>query len=192
MARQAIVSALTVIGALLLAPSALAGTGPCPDQAPNENPFVDWDDAGNYFLAPGGDFDSGPSWALEGGAQLAPGLGPDGWGSSLAIPPSGSATSPPICVAPGYTHGRMFGQATEKPGRDRARVTVDVLYGARESSERLRLQEDWDATRSFDFAERAFELDPETQTGEIRLRLTADGPGTAVLDGVYIDPKMRH
>jgi hypothetical protein len=56
----------------------------------------------------------------------------------------------------------------------------------------VKLRDDWDATRRFDFDEDAFGLDPETGTGEIRLRLTADGPGTAVLDGVYIDPKMRH
>lgn len=159
-----------------------------------ENPFLGWGDPGNYFLAPGGDFENGAEgWALSGGATLESGSSPEGWGTSLNLPKDATALSPPICVADGYTHGRMFGQALGDNRRPKAQVEVEVLYSSGKAvSDDVRVQANWDATRSFSFDEAEYVLDPVTGTDTIQLLLTGDGATDALLDQVYIDPTHRH
>jgi hypothetical protein len=50
----------------------------------------------------------------------------------------------------------------------------------------------WDPTETFPLGSERFELDPETGLGEIRLRFTTVGPASALVDGVYIDPRARN
>jgi hypothetical protein len=178
---------LVVVAALAFAPAALADD--CPGQSPLQHPFAAWGDDGDYFLAPGGDFDASSSWTLANGASVDAGLSPSG--KSLVLPPGASALSPAICVADGYTHARMMGSAI---GAAAARVDVDVIYkGPVEDREmRVRMPDAWDPTRQFMLGQRDFVLDPTTGLGRIQLRFTSSASGTAVLDDVYVDPTARH
>jgi hypothetical protein len=189
--KKAIVCALVVLGTLLVAPYAQASA--CPGEPPSSQPFLSYGDDNLYFLAPAGSFDAGaPGWALDGGATVA--SAPSGVpGPSLVLPSGASATSPPICVARGYTHARMFGQAVVGPGPDRAKLQVDILYGTSEyRSLALALDADWEPTRQFSLGQGNFDLDPVTGTGQIQLRFSALGPATGVVDDVYIDPHARN
>lgn len=188
MLRRGIVAVLVVVGALALAPAALADD--CPGQPPMEHPFAAWGDDGDYFLAPGGNFESSSSWTLADGASVEAGLSPRDSNDSLVLPPGASALSPAICVADGYRHARMMGTAV---GSEQTRVRVEVLYGTVDDrSLGVRVYGSWDATRQFLLGQRDFALDPTTGLGQIQLRFTSDGPGTAVLDDVYVDPTARH
>lgn len=177
----------------LIANSA-AALGDCPGEAQRDDRFLDWGDRGSYFLAPGGDFDiAGPRWTLRGGAALQSGYSPVASGVSLTLPRGATALSPPICVAEGYTHGRMFGQAEVTDRRPRADAEVGVLFSSGEvDRSEIRMRSGWDATRTFRFDEREYRLDPITHTDTIRLLFTGKGPARAILDGVYIDPMHRH
>lgn len=196
--KFAIAAAICLLSALAAATSAQASASSCPGEAPHELRFGDWGDDGDYFLAPGGDFES-PSggWTLERGAAEVADASPDDWGVSLSIPPAGSATSPPICVADGYRHGRMFGQSIGIPRNLGTLMRVDVLdadTGARIARipGLLALDRSWDPTSIFLLGAGNFLLDPVSGLGEIRLRFTTLGPATALIDGVYIDPSARN
>jgi hypothetical protein len=89
-------------------------------------PFVPWADVASYELSPGGDFEQ-PSWALNGGAQRAPGSEPHAatgkvgnW--SLTLPAGSSARSPLTCVDAQYPTVRFFIAGTGS-------VAVSVVYG---------------------------------------------------------------
>jgi hypothetical protein len=90
-------------------------------------PFMPWADVARYELSPGGDFEQ-PSWALNGGAQRAPGSEPYAatgkvgtW--SLTLPAGSSAQSPPSCVDPRYPTVRFFIAGTGS-------VAVSLVYGS--------------------------------------------------------------
>ena len=194
--RIAIAAALGLLVVMLSA--APASAADCPGEAPREQPFLEWGDDGSYFLAPGGDFDSSASgWTLQRGASVVADASPDGWGASLSLPAGGSATSPPICVAPGYTHGRMFGQATGALRGLGSLIRVDVLEADTNARvgrlpSLLGVDRRWDATRRFGLDEDDFDLDPQTGLGAVRVKLTTLGPATSLIDGVYIDPRARN
>ena len=194
--RTALTLTLCLLTALLAAASAQAAD--CPGEAQHEHRFAEWGDDGDYFLAPGGDFEAADhGWNLQRGAAPLAGASPDGWGLSLSLPPAGAATSPEICVAAGYEHARMFGQAVGALRRLGGVVKVDVLDA--ETNIRLTrwpsllgVDRDWDATSRFLLGEDAFGLDPLTGLGAVRVRFTGLGPATALVDGVYIDPSARN
>lgn len=75
-------------------------------------PFAPWLDYADYELVPGGDFESS-TWALAGGAELAPGSEPYAvtgtlGSSSLSLPAGSSAQSPPTCVTATSPSIRFF------------------------------------------------------------------------------------
>jgi len=131
-ATVAFVIALAV-AAGLLAGSSRAGrytaTGASCAWPPLTQPFLPWADPGQYFLAPGGNFEGGLSgWTLSGGAKVVSGnesyyVGSASDSKSLALPTtSSSVTTPTICVtalsptfrlfilnngANGYTDGQL-------------------------------------------------------------------------------------
>jgi hypothetical protein len=80
-------------------------------------PFARFGDNSNYVLVPGGSFENGTSgWQLN-GASVVSGNEPyyvhgskDKY--SLKIPAGGSATTPPMCFAPGDWHLRFFAQSS--------------------------------------------------------------------------------
>lgn len=191
-----LLATLTVVGAFSLVPLAQASPPPfgsCPGEPPSSQPFLSYDgDNNNYFLAPGGDFESdAPGWTLSDGASLV--TGPAGTGDSLSLAPGASALSPPICVSRAHVSARLYGQAFEGPRRDRARIDIDVFgpSGLITADKNVRVEDAWEPTREFRLGATLFDLDPITLTTQIQMRFTADGPATAVLDDLYIDPSAR-
>lgn len=185
--RKSVV-ALVVLGTLALAPGA-AQASSCPNEPPSSQVFIDFGDQDNYFLTPGGDFESTPDWALYNGASVTS----DGDNSSLALPAGAVAVSPPICVGDGYPHGRMFGAAVG--GRQKARLDVGVVYNGSWGfdSTTLKLRgSDLAPTSRFLLDETAFGLDPISGTSSVRLVLVSSGPSTAVVDDINIDPRARN
>lgn len=78
-------------------------------------PFLPWADLGRYFLAPGGDFESGAGgWTLTGNARVVSGnesyyVGSSSDSHSLSLPDtSSSATTPTMCVTAQSPDFRLF------------------------------------------------------------------------------------
>ena len=193
--RTALVAIACLLTALIASSPAQAAT--CAGEGAHSQRFAEWGDNGDYFLAPGGDFATGaPAWSLQRGATTVADAAPDDFGTALSLPPGAAATSPPICVAPGYTHGRMFGQATGPLRVLGSLVKVDVLEADGSSGPArlalMRLDGSWDPSARFLLGEDDFDLVPATGLGEVRLRFTSVGPATALLDDVYIDPSARN
>jgi hypothetical protein len=192
--KKALVAALALVGVLFIVPAAQASplSGSCPGEPVSSQPFLGYGDDDFYFLAPAGDFESGaPGWSLAGGASLVD--SPAGTGVSLSLPPGASATSPEICVTRRHVSARLYGEAFDGPRRDRSRINVDVagLGGLLTADRNIRVGEEWEPTRQFRLGANLFSLDPITGTTQIRMVFTADGPATAVLDDLYVDPRAR-
>lgn len=193
--KKALVAAFAVAG-LVAGPSAAQAApldGTCPDQPPLSQPFLAFGDDDSYFLAPSGDFEAGaPGWTLDGGAALVD--SPAGTGTALSLPPGATAISPPVCVTRNHVSARLFGQAFDGPRRDRARISVDVAgaTGVITADKNIRVLDTWVPTRQFRLGASFFDLDPVSGTTEIRMRFVTDGPATAVLDGLWVDPKARN
>src|SRR6185369_3136951 len=84
-------------------------------------PFVQWGDWNNYFLATGGSFEGANSWSLSGGARVVAGNEPFYLNSrsdshSLVLPPGSSATTPAMCLAALSPHMRLLGLASDGSG----------------------------------------------------------------------------
>jgi hypothetical protein len=93
-------------------------------------------DKSNYVLVPGGSFESGaPGWTLGRGAAVVSGNEPwkvhgRGDSHSLYIPSGSSATTPPMCFAPGDWHMRFFAASSSKSLSSlQVRVRVKSLLG---------------------------------------------------------------
>jgi hypothetical protein len=188
--------AVCVIAGLVAGPAAAQARileGTCPDEPPSSQPFLAWGDDDSYFPAPSGDFENGAAgWTLAGGAALV--ASPAGTGTALSLPPGTTAISPPICVTRNHVSARLFGQAVNGPRRDAARISVDIAgpTGLVTADRNIRVDDTWDPTRQFRLGASFFDLDPTTLTTEIRMRFVTDGPATAVLDDLWIDPKARN
>jgi hypothetical protein len=101
-ARLAAAGAVLTAAALaILAP---AGATPASCGARDvSQPFLRWLDPGRYFLLPGGDFESGPTWSMGRGARIVSGNEPFYVHSasdtrSLLVPAGTWARSPSTCV----------------------------------------------------------------------------------------------
>jgi hypothetical protein len=95
-------------------------------------PFARWGDTNNYVLVPGGSFESGAGgWKLAGGATVVRGnesfyVHSSADRYSLYLPSGSTATSPPMCFAPGDWHFRFFSAGS---GTVRVKVVVKSLLG---------------------------------------------------------------
>ena len=96
------------------------------------SPLAGLGDQRQYFVAPGGDFESGSTvgWQFTGGAQIAGGNEPfgvlGGGASSLQLPAGSSATSPVFCVDLNYPTFRFL--AVQQQRAADAGLQVDVIY----------------------------------------------------------------
>jgi hypothetical protein len=193
--KKAVALAAALAGVFVAVPAAQAAQpiGTCPDEPSSSQPFLAYDgDEGTYFPAPAGDFESGaPGWSLGDGASLVD--SPADTGTSLSLPPGASALSPPICVSRAHVSARLFGQALDGPRRDRARIDVDIVspLGLTTTDRNIRVEEGFQPTRAFRLGAGLFDLDPTTLTTQIQLRFTTEGPASAVLDDLWIDPSAR-
>jgi hypothetical protein len=193
--KKAALVAVFAIAGLVAGPAAAQAKvidGDCPDEPDSSQPFIAYGDDDSYFLAPSGDFEAAaPGWTLAGGAALVG--SPAGTGTAVSLPPGATAISPPICVTRNHVSARLFGQAFQGPRRDRARISVDVAgpTGLVTADRNIRVEDSWQPTRQFRLGASFFDLDPVTGTTEIRMRFVTDGPATAVLDDLWVDPKAR-
>jgi hypothetical protein len=133
--RTLFVAAALVATAAFAAPAANAGllvatANGCPTQS-TSTPFAKWGDTNNYFLAPGGSFESGSAgWTLGGGAKVVSGNEPynvykSSDSHSLYIPAGGYAVSPTICVGLSEPSIRWFAKQQSLLGLTGA-MTIEV------------------------------------------------------------------
>ena len=111
--------------------SAAGATSSC-GWPPLVQPFAPWKDSGQYFLAPGGNFE-GPmtGWSLAGAAAIASGnesfyVGSSSDSHSLSLPTvTSSATTPLICVTIQSPNLRFFAR---NKGKLSSQLAVYVNY----------------------------------------------------------------
>jgi hypothetical protein len=204
MRKTIIAGALTVLGLLAAAPTALAApataasTG-CTPQAASAHPFATWNDFGIYTLVSGGDFEGGlAGWTLT-GARVVEGnesfrVGRSTDHRSLALSGGASVTTAPICIDSTYPWFRLFARNTS--GRS-AQLKVDVFYT--DSLGRLRNAGTgaystpsgaWVPTSTLGI-DIAWEPIPGGSL-PVTFRFTAVGSASFLVDDIYVDPMARH
>ena len=153
--------------------------------------FGDWR---SYFLAPGGDFETGArGWTLTGGATTSTGSSPLRLGAarkSLRLPAGATATSPAFCVDLNYPTFRFFSTQGKAP------LSVDVIYPAL-GTRKPRATTITGGATGWTLA-KDVDLRPTVVTKDagwrlVQLRYVADKAlnGDWLVDDVLIDPKMR-
>jgi hypothetical protein len=186
--------ALAALGGPALA-SAQAAISPCPSTM-TSTPFAAWGDSSSYSLVPGGSFEAPPiGWTFSGAAGRVAGSDPFaitgvlGWWS-LAIATGSSAQSPSTCVEATERTYRFVGRSI---GAE-ATVRPDLVYETAAGSitivgKKITLKSSWEPS-------------PIMHTGALLVTAITGGSahlglrfttlsGTADIDDVYIDPRMR-
>ncbi|MEA2436471.1 MAG: hypothetical protein QOF65_1027 [Thermoleophilaceae bacterium] len=208
-ARIALTAALT--GAALF--TALPGTAsagvlvasaPSCDNGATSQPFAQWGDSNNYFLAPGGNFESGAAgWTLN-GARVVADQEPwqvDGGGSHALVVPAGrSVVSPTVCVGvedPSmrfFAHrsgGGLLGAASQLLVTARVETSlglvVEVPVGTINA---LSNGTTWNRTPVQIVLASLLPLLPGEHT-PVQFRFAAVGTADWVIDDVFVDPRCR-
>jgi hypothetical protein len=203
--RRTLITALVAaVGTGIAAAPASAGllvkTATDCDQAALSNPFTRWGDTANYFLAPGGDFDTTPAgWGLTSGTRVVADNEPwnvsgNGTGA-LHIPAGASATTPTICVGLDHPTIRFFARRTSGlpllaslavsvQAETSLGLTVTVPVNAV-----LLSNSSWAPTQRMLLVANLLPLLPGDLT-PVRLRFTSL-LGDFRIDDVYVDPMMR-
>jgi hypothetical protein len=171
----------------------------CPVTSATSQPFLRWNDAHRYFLAPAGDMESGLSaagWSLSGAAGLTAGnesydvTSDPGDAGSLGLPTGSSATTPFICVTIHDPELRFFALNTGKRdavldvnalflGNDGKLHTKDLGY--------LRAGGVWTVAQQLKFKD-AIQPGPDG-TGQVAFRFSPkDNTGNWRIDDLYVDP----
>ena len=176
----------------------VSSAGSC-DNAASSQVFLPWMDVANYFLAPGGDFESGASgWSLTGGAAVADGNEPwnvtGGGSSSLRLPAGSSATSPAICVGIEHPTIRFFEKSSGASLGSSLRIEV-VFEDAAGNQHDLTIGREtrggWEVTPAYLVVANLLPLLPGEQTA-VAFRFTPEGTGSWQIDDVHVDPYGKH
>jgi hypothetical protein len=209
-ARIALIAGLT--GAALFAAlpgSASAGvlvaSAPNCDNGVNSQPFAQWGDDNNYFLTPGGNFESGAAdWSL-GDARVVADQEPwrvagDSGSHALSIGAGDSVVAPTICVGLEHPTMRFF---AHRSGGGLLGATSTLAVTARvETSLGLVVEvpvgvittltngTSWNKTPAQVVVASLLPLLPGEHT-PIQFRFTAVGTSNWVIDDVYVDPHYR-
>jgi hypothetical protein len=209
-ARIALTAALT--GAALFA--ALPGTAsagvlvasaPSCDNGATSQPFAQWGDSNNYFLTPGGNFESGGAgWTLNGARVVADQepwrVNGDRGSHALRVPAGHSVVSPTVCVGIEDPSMRFF---AHRSGGGLLGATSQLVVTARvETSLGLVLDvpvgtinalsngTSWDRTPVQIVLASLLPLLPGQHT-PIQFRFAAVGTADWVIDDVFVDPRCR-
>jgi hypothetical protein len=173
--------------------SAASAVGPADCPSPQlSQPFLSWNDANWYTLAPGETPDNfdGNGWTLAAGANITTSQLADGHtGAVLDLPSGALAVSPPVCVESDYPTARTMIQTT--PG---AKVAVGVYYAGANLSMKLQRSGDIEGNGAGWSASDPFEVQPGTLPGFrlVRFIFASTGiRGDAQLYNFYIDPRMK-
>ncbi len=189
---------LAVLG-ILAGPASAATATPSPTCIPNTTePFAAFGDTNDYFLVPGGSFESGsPGWNLTGGAALAAGNNTAGTDpstnvASLSLPSGSSATSPWTCVTPSSPTMRFFARNT---GAATSRLNVSVLYtlpGGFQGSfpvAQITGTKAWAPSPAVFFFANVLAIGSPTGTTNVAFQFRPlDASGQWRIDDVYVDP----
>jgi hypothetical protein len=160
-------------------------------------PFLNWGDSNQYFLAQGGAMESNltaAGWQLSGAAGLTAGNEP--WyvtsssdGSSLSLPPASSAISAPVCVT---IHDPEFRVFTQSQGSQSATLQVDAMFTGNngrpmiKSLGYLSANGGWALSDPVKFVKA---IQPGSDgLASLSFRFTVVGNATFFLDDLYIDP----
>jgi hypothetical protein len=184
----------------------LVASAPNCDNGATAQPFAQWNDDNQYFLAPGGNFESGlGGWDLNGARAVADQepwqvAGDDG-ATALRIPAGRSVVSPTICV--GLEHptmrffahrsgGGLLGGVSQLVVTARVETSlglvVEVPVGAVSSLSGNGVA--WNRTPAEIVLASLLPLLPGDHT-PIQFRFAAVGSSDWVIDDVYVDPRMR-
>jgi hypothetical protein len=182
----------------------LVASAPSCDNGVDTQPFAQWGDDNNYFLSPGGDFESAAAgWTLN-GARVASDQEPwrvSGAGShALQIPAGRSVVSPTMCVGIEHPSMRFF---AHRSGGGLLAVTSQLVVTARvETSLGLVVEvpvgtlttltngTKWNKTPTQIVLASLLPLLPGEHT-PIQFRFTAVGTSDWVIDDVFVDPRGR-
>jgi hypothetical protein len=209
-ARIALIAGLT--GAALFAAlpgSASAGvlvaSAPSCDNGATSQPFAQFGDDNSYFLAPGGNFESGAAgWSL-GGARVVGDQEPwrvagDNGSHALSIGAGRSVVSPTVCL--GLEHPTMRFFAHRSGGGLLGGLSQLVVTARVETSLGLVVEVpvgtvttltngvQWNRTPTQVVLASLLPLLPGEHT-PVQFRFTAVGTGDWVIDDVFVDPRYR-
>jgi hypothetical protein len=209
--RARIALLAVIAGTALAALPGTASAGVLVASAPNcdngavSQPFAQWGDDNNYFLAPGGNFEGSlDGWAL-GSADVVGDQEPwkvhgDNGSKALRIDNGRSVTTPTMCVGLEHPTMRFF---AHRSGGGLLAATSQLLVTARTETS-LGLVVDvpvgtittltngtrWNKTTQQIVLTSLLPLLPGEHT-PIQFRFTAIGTADWVIDDVYVDPRMR-
>jgi hypothetical protein len=156
-------------------------------------------DLSDYVLVPGATFESGaPGWTLNGAAVAASNeslhVNAAGDSHSLSISPTGTATSPPICVSSETPTFRFFARRTSGTW---AQMNVNLLWtdsaGVSHTTTAGSIMgaTAWAPTQSLSLG-MSLPLWQPGSTLTVRLQFDpADFGGAWAIDDAYIDPYSR-
>jgi hypothetical protein len=187
--------AVAALGALALASSANAASTACPATT-TSTPYAAWGDTSSYWLVPDGDFESQPSgWTLAGGASRVAGSDPFAitgtlGSSALGLPAGSSAESPSLCVEATERTYRFMGHGENAEATVRPELVYEGWFG------RVAIPGRTVTLKS------AWEPSPILHTGAMLVSAISGGSvhlqlrfttltGRAVIDDVFVDPRMR-
>ena len=184
----------SVAVAALVVAAAPAAAQAC-TQPSTSQPFAQFGDTADYWLAPGGGFESGTApWTLTDAAVTAGNekflVGSPTDSQSLSIQPGGVAVSPAFCVDQTNPTLRLFAKKVGWGG-----LTVELLYTNADGrySERwagvIAPTPSWAPTTVLDLANAMPAGQVAKSDMSVRLRFTASEDGDEwAIDDVYIDP----
>jgi hypothetical protein len=166
---------------------------------PVSQAFAEFGDPNWYYLAPGGDFEGGPSWDTSGYSGLLPFssplnlLGVSIGNQSLGLGRNAVATSPVFCVTSNEPHVRMVVASNSSGGDRELEITVrlhdadgDVTDKSERKLEAYEYRGTWKPSKYIYL--RTDELRPgETALMDLRVR----SRGEWAIDDVFIDPYRR-
>jgi hypothetical protein len=209
-ARIALATAVTGIALFAAVPGTasagiLVASAPSCDNGANSQPFAQWGDDNNYFLAPAGDFESGAAgWTLNGarvtGDQEPWRVHGEGDGHGLQIPAGRSVVSPTMCVGienPSmrfFAHrsgGGLLGPVSQLAVTARVETSLGVVIEVPVGTiNALSNGTTWDRTPTQLVLASLLPLLPGEHT-PIQFRFAAVGTADWVIDDVFVDPRCR-
>jgi hypothetical protein len=209
-ARIALLAGVTAAALFALPGVANAGvlvaSAPNCDNGSDSQPFAQWNDNNEYFLVPGGNFESGlGGWDLNGASAVSDQepwqVAGDNGATALRIAAGHNAVTPTLCV--GLEHPTMRFFAHRSGGGLLAGVSQLVVTARVETSLGLVLDVpvgtissltgngvSWNKTPTQIVLASLLPLLPGEHT-PIQFRFTAVGTSDWVIDDVYVDPRLR-
>ncbi len=188
-------AAIAVLGALLLATSASAASTACPAST-SSTPFAAWGDTSAYSLLPGGDFESSPTgWTLSGAASRVAGSDPfaitgsaGSW--ALALPAGSSAQSPFVCVEGAERSYRFMAHSQGASATVLPELVYETVLGnVTVPGKPVTVTSSWEPSPILHTG--ALLVTAITgQSAHLALHFTTL-TGKAVIDDVFLDPRMR-